>query len=170
MPHDLGLEHLLKFGQALNMVDVGVRRHQHLALRKGKVKLPNELDNFVDRLVIAHVNQQPLRSVVDQVDIAPEALAGLHVHFDNVRKYRLPFQHDSFDYVRLAMSRLTGSRVYFGRHPESSLPMGSQVRSTRPHSRFDVTDRQAMSDHGPKTALLAAQLAPFAGDPSAGNR
>ena len=48
-----------------------------LQLREREVELADQLDDLVDRLVEADVDQQPLGAVVDQIDVAAQPLAGL---------------------------------------------------------------------------------------------
>ncbi len=92
-PTTLVLSNLIELGQALDVVDVGMRGDQHLALRERKVELADQLDDLVDRLFVADVDQQPLGPVEDQVDVAAHALAGLVVHFDDVGEDGLPLEH-----------------------------------------------------------------------------
>ena len=89
-PVTLVLSSLLDLGQALNVVDVGVRGDQRLAVRQRKIELADQLDDLVDRFLEADVDQQPLVPVEDQIDVAAQALPGLVVHFDDVGKDRLP--------------------------------------------------------------------------------
>ena len=94
-PATLVLSSCVDLGQALNVVDVGVRGDQRLAVRQRKVELANQLDDLVDRLFVADVDQQPFGPVVDQVDVAAQPLTGLVVDFDDVREDRLPLDHRS---------------------------------------------------------------------------
>jgi hypothetical protein len=53
------------------VVHVGVRGDDRLALGEREVKLTDQLDDLVDRVIEPDVDQQPLVSIVDQVDVAP---------------------------------------------------------------------------------------------------
>ena len=104
---DLGLQQLVDLGQSLNVVDVGVRGDQHLAVRQREIELADQLDDLVDRLLVADVDQQPLGVVVDQVDVAAQALARLDVHFDHVGKDRLALEH-GFEFLASVRIRRKG--------------------------------------------------------------
>ena len=71
-----------------------------LQLRQRKIELADQLDDLVDRLVEADVDQQPFGAVEDQVDVAAQPLAGLVVHFDHVREDRLPLKHRRRSFLR----------------------------------------------------------------------
>ena len=70
---DRRLEQLLDFGQPLDVIHVGVRGNQRLAIRQGEVELTDNLHDLVDGLVEADIDQQPLALVVHQVNIAAQA-------------------------------------------------------------------------------------------------
>src|SRR5207244_6861902 len=89
-----GLEKLLGLGQALDVIDVGMRGDQHLALAERKIHLPDELDDFLNRLLQADVDQQPVTAVKNQIDAAPENFPRLKVHLDYIRKNRLASEHE----------------------------------------------------------------------------
>ena len=94
MGGDRRLEHLLGLGEALDVVDVGVRGDQRLALRERKIELPDDLQALVDRVLVADVDQRPVVVVVvDQVDAATDPPPSLVVQLDDVREQRLTLQH-----------------------------------------------------------------------------
>ena len=93
MADDLGLENLIQLGQALDVIDVGMRGDQHPAVRQRKIHLPDQLDDLVDRFVEADIDQQPIGAVVNQIDIAAQPLAGLVIDFDDMRENRFPLEH-----------------------------------------------------------------------------
>ena len=75
------------------MVGVGVRGDQQLAVRERKIHLPHQLDDLVDRLFVANIDEHPVRSVEDQIHAATDAMPGLVVQLDHVREDRLPLEH-----------------------------------------------------------------------------
>ena len=93
MPTDVGLQRLLDFRQSLNVIDIGVRGDDRFAVRQRKIELADQIDNFVDRFLKADVDQHPFVLVEHQIDVAPQPLPGLVVHFDHVRKNRLALEH-----------------------------------------------------------------------------
>jgi len=88
-----GPQHLFSFGQALDVIDVGVRGDDRPALRQRKIHVADQFHDLLDRVVVADVDQQPLVGVVNQVHVGPDHMAGLVVHLDDVRKNRLALQH-----------------------------------------------------------------------------
>ena len=87
----------MQLGKALDVVDVGMRRNQALAVGQGKIELADQLDDRLDGVFEPDVDQHPIRTVVDQVDVAAQPLAGLVVHLDDMRKNGLPCEHtDAF--------------------------------------------------------------------------
>ncbi len=93
MPADRGLQSLFDFGQALNVIDVGVRGDQRFAIRQREIELADQIDDFVDRFLKADVDQHPLVLVEHQIDIAAQPLPGLVVHFDDMGKNWLALEH-----------------------------------------------------------------------------
>ena len=88
------LSSLLRLGEALDVVDVGVRGDQRLALREREVELPDDLEALVDRVFVADVDQGPAAVVVvDQVDGAADPPPGLMVQLDDVREEGLTLEH-----------------------------------------------------------------------------
>jgi hypothetical protein len=80
------LQDLLRFRQSLDVIHVRMGGHQRRALGKRKVHLSNEIDDLVHGIFIPEV--------VDQVHVAANNLAGLVIHLDDIRKNRLPLQHE----------------------------------------------------------------------------
>ena len=90
----LGLEQFLGAGEALDVVGVGVRGDDHLAGGQVEIHLPDQLDDLVDRVEVADVDEQELAAAVDEIDVDAQAPAGLVVHLDDVGEEILPRQHD----------------------------------------------------------------------------
>ena len=80
----LGLEHFLGAGQSLDMIGVGVRGDDHLAGGQIEIHLPDQFDDFLDRIEIADVDEQELAAAVDEINVDAQAPAGLVVHLDDV--------------------------------------------------------------------------------------
>ena len=93
MGGDRRLEQLLGLGEALDVVDVGVRGDQRLALAEREIELADQLDAVVDRVLVADVDERPVGLVVDQVDAAADPPPGLVIQLDDVRKQRGPLEH-----------------------------------------------------------------------------
>ena len=94
MGGDLRLEQFSGAGDALNVIGVGVRGDQHLAGGQVEIHLANQLDDLVDGVEIADVDQQEFAAAIDEIDIDAQPAAGLVVHLDDVRKEILPWQHE----------------------------------------------------------------------------
>ena len=77
MRGDFRLHQLLGAGNSLNMIGVSVGGDQHLASGQIEVHLANQIDNLVDGVKIADVDQEKLAAAVDQVDVDPEPPTGL---------------------------------------------------------------------------------------------
>lgn len=75
------------------MIDVGMGRHDHLAPSQREVELTDDLDNFIDRVFVTDIDQNPLTRVVHQIDAAAHDVAHLVVQLDYVRENRLALQH-----------------------------------------------------------------------------
>ncbi len=76
------------------MIDVGVSRHEVLALRQAKIHLPDDVDNVIDGVFVADVDQHPFLGIMHEIDTAPQAPAGLVVHFDDVREEFRTLSHE----------------------------------------------------------------------------
>jgi hypothetical protein len=63
------------------------------ALRERKVHLPDHLDDLVDALLVADVDQRPVAVVVDEIDVAADPPAGLVIHLDHTGEDRATFEH-----------------------------------------------------------------------------
>src|SRR5262249_45237741 len=87
------LEQFLRPSGALDMIRIGMRRDNHLARRQAEVHLADQFDNFFDRVNKADVNKDELVASIDEINIHTKPAAGLVVHFDDIRKDVLPFQH-----------------------------------------------------------------------------
>ena len=88
------LSNLLRLGEALDVVDVGVRGDQRHALRERKIELADDFQALVDRVFVADVDQRPVAVVVvDQIDAATDPPPGLMVQLDDVRKEGLTLEH-----------------------------------------------------------------------------
>ena len=94
MADDRRLQDLIELGQPLDVIDVGVGGDQHPALRQRKIELADQLDDLVDRFLEADVDQQPIGTVVDQIDVAAQPLAGLVVDLDHMGENRFTLQHE----------------------------------------------------------------------------
>jgi hypothetical protein len=91
---ELGLEDLLGLGHALDVVDVGVRGDQRDALREGEVELADDFEALVDGVFVADVDQGPAAIIiVNQVDRAADAAAGLLVELDDVGEDGVALEH-----------------------------------------------------------------------------
>ena len=87
---DRCLEKLLGLGEALDVVDIGVRGDQRDALREREIKLPNDLEAVVDCVFVADVDERPIVVVVvDQIDAATDPPPGLMIQLNDMRKQRL---------------------------------------------------------------------------------
>ena len=84
------------------MVDVGVGGDNRLALGQREIELADELENFVGGVLEADIDQDPFLGVIDEIDIAAEALTGLMVDLDDVGKDRLPLEHFAPEILRHA--------------------------------------------------------------------
>jgi hypothetical protein len=93
MSRDRRLEQLFCFGEALNVVYIGVGGDECLAVGEGEVEHPNRLHDFVDDFFVANVDQNPLVLVIDEVDIATENSPQLVVDFDDVWENRFALKH-----------------------------------------------------------------------------
>ncbi len=82
----LGLEQLAGAGHALDVIGVGVRGDDHLAGGQVEVHLADQLDDLVDGVQVADVDEQELAAAVDEVDVDAQAAAGLVVHLDDAGK------------------------------------------------------------------------------------
>src|SRR5436190_8175628 len=91
---DRRFEKLLRLRHSLNVIDVGVRRDQHLAFAQREVHLPDQLDDFLDRLLQADIDEQPIASLKHEINAAAEDFRRLKTHLDDIRKYRLAGQHE----------------------------------------------------------------------------
>ena len=60
MGGDRRLEDLLGLGEALDVVDVGVRGDQRHAFRERKIELADDLQALVDRVFVADVDERPV--------------------------------------------------------------------------------------------------------------
>src|SRR5262249_59416810 len=81
---------------ALNVVGVGVRGDDHLAGGQVEVHGADEVDDLREGVEPADVDEQELGAAVDEIDVDPQAPAGLVVQLDHVRKEVLPLAHDGF--------------------------------------------------------------------------
>ena len=94
MAGDRRLEQLLRLGEALDVVDVGVRGDQRHALREREIELADDLQALVDRVFVADVDQRPVVVVVvDQIDAAADPPPGLMIQLDDVREQGLTLEH-----------------------------------------------------------------------------
>src|SRR5207249_2328211 len=91
---NLGTQQLTGAGDPLNVVGVGMGGDDHLAGGQVEVHAPDQLDDLLHRIEIADVDQDELAAAVDQVDVHPEAPAGLKVHLDDTGEEVLPLEHD----------------------------------------------------------------------------
>ncbi len=94
MARDCRLQRLLEMGEALDVIHVGVRGDDRLAVGKREIELPDQLEDFVGRVLKAHVDENPLRRVEDQIHVAPQPLAGLVIDLDHMGKDGLPRKHE----------------------------------------------------------------------------
>ena len=99
------LSNLLELGQALDVIDVGMRGDDRFAIRQRKIELADHFHDFIDGFIEADVDQQPFGLVVHQIDVATQPLARLIVHLDDVRKDRLPLEHGYTSFDRSAFVR-----------------------------------------------------------------
>ena len=90
---DGGFEQLLGLGEALDVIDVGMRADQHFALAEREIHLPDHFDNLIDRILQADVDQDPFACVEDQINTAAQHLPGLEIHFEDVREDGLGGEH-----------------------------------------------------------------------------
>ena len=71
--------------KCLNVVGVGVRGEDHLALRQREIHRPDEVDDFVQRLGLTDVEQREFGAAVDEVDVHAEGFPGRDIQLDDVR-------------------------------------------------------------------------------------
>src|SRR5262249_34189918 len=90
---DLRFEQLLGAGQPLHVVGVGVRGDDHFASGQVEVHLPDQLDDLLNGVLKADVDEEEFLATVDQVDVDSHAAPGLVVHFNDVRNEVLPLAH-----------------------------------------------------------------------------
>ena len=93
MGGDFGFEQLFRFGDALDVVDIGVRGHDHPASRQVEVHLSDQVDQLGNRVFKADVDEDEFAAAVNEVDVDAEAATGLVVHFDDMREEVFPAQH-----------------------------------------------------------------------------
>jgi hypothetical protein len=86
---------VLGFGQSLDVIHIGVRADEHLALAQRKIHLPDQLDDLIDGLVKTDVDEDPLPLIEDKIDVASQDLPGLEVHLDHAGEYRPALEHGS---------------------------------------------------------------------------
>ena len=87
------LEDRLGLGEPLDVIDVGVRGNERLALRQREVQLADEFDDLVNALFVADVDQRPVTVVVHEVYVAADPPAGLVVHFNHTGEDGMAFEH-----------------------------------------------------------------------------
>ena len=58
--------------QCLDVIGVGVRRDQELALGELEVEVADQFDHLVERVLLPDVDEGPFRAAVDEVDVHPE--------------------------------------------------------------------------------------------------
>jgi hypothetical protein len=61
-------------------------RHKEPTVRKRKVKLPDELDQLVHRVLITNVQQKPVSSGIHEVNATAKPTTGLEIQLNHVRK------------------------------------------------------------------------------------
>src|SRR5262249_54183757 len=74
-------------------IDVGVRGQDHLAVRQVEVHQADQLDDLVDGLLQADVDEEELAAAVDEIDVDAEGTARLVVHLDDVREDVFAWEH-----------------------------------------------------------------------------
>jgi hypothetical protein len=89
------------------MVNVGVCGDDQLTARQREIELPNKINDLVNGIFKADINENPLVAVEDQIDVAPQALTRLMVHFNYVRKDRLPREHKALPWLEEEASLIT---------------------------------------------------------------
>src|SRR5579884_2532307 len=94
MGSHLGFEDFLSAGEALDVIGVGVRGDNHLAGGQVEIHLANQLDDFVDGIEVADVDEKKLVAAIEKIDVDAQAPAGLVVHLDDSGEEVLPRQHD----------------------------------------------------------------------------
>ena len=108
MGRDRRLEQLLGLGEALDVVDVGVRGDQRHAFREREVELADDLQAVVDRVFVADVDEGPVVLViVDEIDAAADPPPGLVIQLDDVRKQRLALENGHANPSNCACDRVT---------------------------------------------------------------
>ena len=132
--------------ESLHVVDIGVSCDQVPTLGQRKIQASDDLDDLLNRILVADVDQSPFGTVVDQVDATSQSPSRLIVHLDHAGKQLDPFDHQSLfpsESVRPAgaghsrgqLESMTTKRVGCGQTP----PRAASDPWQRPLSG-DVTD------------------------------
>ena len=93
MRGDLALQHFTGPGEALGVIDVGVRGEDHLAVREVELELADQFEDVDQVVEESHVDQGVLAPAVDQVDVHTHPAAGLIVHLDDAGEQIQPLGH-----------------------------------------------------------------------------
>ena len=62
-------------------------------LRQRKIKLADQFNDLIDRLLVADVDEHPVAVVENEIDTAADPIAGLVVDLDDTGKERTTFKH-----------------------------------------------------------------------------
>ena len=77
------------------MIDIGMCGDQASALRDGEIHLPDHLNDLIDGLFVANVDEPPVAIVVHEINVAAHAPPGLMVHLNHAWENRASFEHRS---------------------------------------------------------------------------
>ena len=79
--------------QPLDVIGVRVRRDQHLALGQREIELADQLDHFVECVILPDIDERPFVPAVDQIDIHAERLGCLKIQFNHTGEEIFPGDH-----------------------------------------------------------------------------
>ena len=89
----LALENLAGTRQPLGVIDVGVRRDDHLAGGQAEIHLPDQLQHVGQLVEEPDVDQGEFRPAINQIDVHAHPALRLVVHFEHAREHVTPLDH-----------------------------------------------------------------------------
>ena len=75
------------------MIHIRMRGKECFALGKREVQITNQVNDLVDIVFIADVDEQPLVLIINQVEIATDQVPGLDIQFDDIWENRFASDH-----------------------------------------------------------------------------
>ena len=90
------------------MIDVGVRRDDHLARGQAIIHLPDQLQHVGQLVEEADVDQGEFRPAINQIDVDAHPALRLVVHLENAREHVTPLDHWSVVRCQLSVVVVSG--------------------------------------------------------------